>query len=498
MSGTSVGFFGKLPSHGDFIERRVSSAFRDVWDPWLQRCIAESKQTLGSTWLDCYLTSPIWRFFLCDGVAGAASYAGVLLPSVDRVGRYFPLTVVLELPTNVAPLAFARTAGRWFAEVERLCTDALQEEGDGLVVLDAALIASAEMLVSIDQLPQPRPFPGASLQWRWPLRSIEALDPALGEPLSLAAESALRPMTMWWTEGSERVGPSVLLARSLPRPETFRALLDGSWLESGWDGDAADAPVEETLSAQTQYGVASAGVTDVGTVREQNQDNLLLNDGNRLWSVADGMGGHQHGEIASQMVVDALNAVEPTPTLNSALESVAVALSRVNADLRRAALGVERSDGAGSTVVTLAIRGDEWGVSWAGDSRAYLLRAGTLTQLTRDHKPAVPEEWHETEALDVLVASTSSEITRAVGGEDSLQLDSVTGVLADGDRFLLCSDGLYGALSLEAIVEHLGEAQPQDACRTLIDAARTVGARDNVTALVVDVHSSEPAPGALS
>src|SRR5215467_11283482 len=98
MSGASVGFFGKLPSHGDFIERRVGAPFRDVWDEWLQRCIATSRQTLGSEWLDCYLTSPMWRFFLSDGIAGATSYAGILLPSVDRVGRYFPLTVVVELP----------------------------------------------------------------------------------------------------------------------------------------------------------------------------------------------------------------------------------------------------------------------------------------------------------------------------------------------------------------------------------------------------------------
>ena len=106
MAAVDVGFFGKLPSHGDFIERRVASAFREAWDEWLQRCMTQSQRELGSRWLDCYLTSPMWRFFLCDGVAGAASYAGILLPSVDRVGRYFPLTVVVELPVELAASLF--------------------------------------------------------------------------------------------------------------------------------------------------------------------------------------------------------------------------------------------------------------------------------------------------------------------------------------------------------------------------------------------------------
>src|SRR4051812_38574466 len=89
MSAGRVGFFGKLPSHGDFIRRGVSENFVNVWDSWLQECMVESRRALDARWLNVYLTSPIWRFVLCDGVIGAASYAGILLPSVDKVGRYF-------------------------------------------------------------------------------------------------------------------------------------------------------------------------------------------------------------------------------------------------------------------------------------------------------------------------------------------------------------------------------------------------------------------------
>ena len=131
--GMEVGFFGKLPSHGDFVGRRVASGFREVWDAWLQRCLTESQRQLGSRWLECYLTSPMWRFFLCDGVAGETSYAGVLLPSVDRVGRYFPLTVVAALPVELGAASLAEGAAGWFNEVEQLCSGALEEDRKSVV-----------------------------------------------------------------------------------------------------------------------------------------------------------------------------------------------------------------------------------------------------------------------------------------------------------------------------------------------------------------------------
>ncbi|MGH8138204.1 MAG: type VI secretion system-associated protein TagF [Steroidobacteraceae bacterium] len=580
MWGATVGFFGKLPSNGDFIERRVGGAFRDLWDDWMQRCMVESQRELGGRWLDCYLTSPMWRFFLCDGVAGAASYAGVLLPSVDRVGRYFPLTVVVELPADIPAAEFARAASDWFGDVEHLCADALQNPDFELANFDAALAASAAKLAGVDQLAAARAFPAASPQWHWPSRSVDAIADAVSAPLMGLAQGALRPMTMWWTEGSELVQPSVLLVRSLPRPDSFGALLAGTWDDGRWDGEVAPAPamapLADTLEAPIQYAIESAAATDTGMVRRQNQDNFLLNDGNRLWAVADGMGGHSHGEVASQMIVDSLNALEPTSSLNACLQAVAVALERVNSDLRRAALGVGGRAESGSTVVALAIRGHEWGVAWAGDSRAYIYRGASLLQLTHDHTLAGELLRSETSestpaasgaaavdtagALDTAAAvaavgtadavdpaaagvvaagvtavgtadavdpaapgvaavsafdivdaaatvgtadaaaasgagapagsmAASGEITRAVGGHDELQLDRIADRVAPGDRFLLCSDGLYRALDDSALIACLQQASADEASNALISAARAAGARDNVTAVIVDVKA---------
>jgi type VI secretion system protein ImpM len=481
-----IGLFGKLPSHGDFLAKRLPDGFRDVWDEWLQRCLVHSQGELGERWLDCYLTSPMWRFFLADGIAGAASHAGVLLPSVDRVGRYFPLTVLVELPSGVAALPFAQAAAGWFGEVERICSEALEDPALDLQALERELAASGERLSGLDGLRLARPFPGSSTHWHWPARSSADLAAALGAPLMSCAQTVLRPMSLWWTDGSQLVRPCVLLTRGLPRPESFTALLAGTWSQGGWDGEVAmDESEGQPPASAADALTASAGSTDSGPVRSQNQDAFVCCQANRIWAVADGMGGYRDGDVASQMVVDALNALEPTASLDAAMHSVDVALSRVNADLRRAALGIGQFERCGSTVVVLVIRGVEWAVAWAGDSRAYLLRAGVLTCLTQDHSTAFEESADNTASGRAVIAA---EITRAVGGDDLLELDRVSDRLAAADRFLLCSDGLYRALDEPAILRHIEGLPPEEASRALVSAACAAGARDNVTAVIVDVR----------
>ena len=113
-----VGFFGKLPSHGDFLRRQVSDAFVGVWDGWLQECLAASRAELGDRWLDVYLTSPVWRFACAAGTCGPAPVVGVMVPSVDRVGRYFPLTLVAELPHDAPSVSSVQRAASFFERGE--------------------------------------------------------------------------------------------------------------------------------------------------------------------------------------------------------------------------------------------------------------------------------------------------------------------------------------------------------------------------------------------
>jgi protein phosphatase/serine/threonine-protein phosphatase Stp1 len=136
--------------------------------------------------------------------------------------------------------------------------------------------------------------------------------------------------------------------------------------------------------------------------------------------------------------------------------------------------------------VLLSIRQQEWGILWAGDSRVYLLRGGALDALTRDHSGgATPEDPNSTSSGP---PPSTGVVTRAVGAEATLMLEQVSGPLQAGDRFLLCSDGLHGTLTHATLIEILqAHPEPLRAVEGLLQAATTAGAKDNITAVVVDV-----------
>jgi type VI secretion system protein ImpM len=237
MSLATIGWYGKLPSHGDFLQRRVPEQFLMVWDDWLQRCIAHTREQLGSAWQQTYLTSPLWRFFLCDGVIGAASFAGVMLPSVDKVGRYFPLTIFTQLPSDLPPMAIAMQGRDWLRAIETIALSALENEHLLLADFDADIQASAALLQQVEHYHAAvlgARFPLGADHWRLPLACGDRLATALIDPLVALARRSLQPMSLWWTDGSEQVAASCLLARSLPEPPRFTAMLDGSWSVAGW------------------------------------------------------------------------------------------------------------------------------------------------------------------------------------------------------------------------------------------------------------------------
>ena len=97
MTEECAGFYGKIPSLGDFVSRRLPRRFITPWETWLQEAMANSRQQLGDSWLDNYLTSPMWRFALTPGICGESGWAGIIMPSVDRVGRYYPFTLATRL-----------------------------------------------------------------------------------------------------------------------------------------------------------------------------------------------------------------------------------------------------------------------------------------------------------------------------------------------------------------------------------------------------------------
>jgi serine/threonine protein phosphatase PrpC len=192
--------------------------------------------------------------------------------------------------------------------------------------------------------------------------------------------------------------------------------------------------------------------------------------------VADGVGGQSHGEIASRMVCDAIADVTPAGVAET-IDAIRARLEEVNAFLVRAAERDAEIGRAGSTVVVLMARGSRCAVLWAGDSRVYRWRGGRLQQLTKDHSVAESGEPG---------AESSTAITRAVGGEATLELDLFRDRVHAGDRFLLCSDGLTREVPEAQIRIWLETPDIRQAADGLIGAALEAGGRDNVTALIVE------------
>ncbi|MES2259270.1 MAG: type VI secretion system-associated protein TagF [Pseudomonadota bacterium] len=216
------GFFGKVTSHGDFVSRRLAPGPLAVWDAWLQAAMQGSRDALGPRWLETYLTSPIWRFALAPGVCDNNAWAGVLMPSVDRVGRHFPLTIIAGAPGGGALFDWLANGKPWFDQLENLALSSL-DEGFMLDRFDSQLQAMPPLSDAAAGQAGPAGF-------RLPIPSIDAL----GGQMPQLAAAALRGQSLWWTDGSAQVEPCVLLCRGLPAPAAYAGMLAGTWAQAGW------------------------------------------------------------------------------------------------------------------------------------------------------------------------------------------------------------------------------------------------------------------------
>jgi serine/threonine protein phosphatase PrpC len=231
----------------------------------------------------------------------------------------------------------------------------------------------------------------------------------------------------------------------------------------------------------------SAAASDVGGKRKINEDALLARPEAGLWAVADGMGGHAAGDVASNAIVHPLTQIERPESLPDFVDAVEDVLIDVNQQLRDYARDQLGGRTVGSTVVTLLLSQRTGVCLWAGDSRLYRLRNGQLTRLSRDHSAV--QEMVEAGAITQAEADhhpKSNVITRAVGGAETLYVDSAVFAPEAGDTYLLCSDGLYNEVSEDSIRRKLALDQ-DEAVQRLIAEALHNGGRDNVSVVIVKI-----------
>lgn len=508
-SRTTPGFYGKIPNIGDFISRRLPSHFVRPWDEWLQTAIARSREQLDEEWLDTYLTSPIWRFVLSPGTCGTEACAGILMPSVDRVGRYFPLTLAALIQRKELLPRLFFIGSEWFCKLESLALSVLEDEFD-LEQFDRDLQGHIlETFLPPDEAfgfeQQQNQAGGQAETQKIPQDRVEAGN--AGEAfvsLDACLKSKPRPdYSLWCTSGSEMVRPSLLVFDGLPPPASFAEFLTGprgAWKnaafslisrsdnQDGFDMERLfDCSSQATMGNRTATAWKSSGRTDVGHVRKINQDAFIARSEAGLWAVADGMGGHKAGEDASKAVVEALRTISPAGNnLERFSSAVAVRLRQVNRELIEMARRFGPGEIVGSTVVVLLAAGNRCAAVWVGDSRIYRYRDRTLVQMTEDHSlVAELSRMGVNNHEELSGGPVSSVLTRALGAEEQIEIDTVVSEAKEGDVFLLCSDGLTREVGSGEIAEILSQRDCEKSSRELVDLALSRGARDNVTVVVV-------------
>ena len=234
----TLGFYGKIPSNGDFVTRQLPRSFVEPWDQWLQESILSSRQQLGDDWLEKYLVGPIWRFAISAGVCDENPWVGVVMPSVDSVGRYFPLTLAVPVNPNCRLLFIADQEESWFNQLEDIALSALDQNNKldmfnqdiiGLAVPDHFTDGChSQADDNSEQLSLNADF------WRMGITDAEPLSANLNSLIEPLLLQRFPDLTVWWSHGSEQVEASILICNKLPPAEGFSALLTGDWNKWGW------------------------------------------------------------------------------------------------------------------------------------------------------------------------------------------------------------------------------------------------------------------------
>ena len=490
ISSEQIGFYGKLPSVGDFVRRQLSQAFVTRWCEWLEQMILTGKTQWGEVqWRAGYIISPAWRFVLNPDICGNKAVVGIFAPSIDRVGRCYPLTLAVQFESTL-PLSEVLLQGEaWFEALEKVASTSIKqtlsiEEFEALLkaVPPLSLTESTEnqLLTFADQA-----------VFKITLEQSNTQE-ALARLNSRLLKTFMPQYSLWQTVGRQDFKPTLISCEGLPAAESFGLFLNQPPLQPL--SLAIPSSLVDESDEITQPGASSVtldkppstsphwqswGLTNIGKRRKCNEDTFLSRPDIGLWAVADGMGGHKAGDVASQLLVERLKEITPSSLLSEYIEVVNDCIQKANTELCQLSRKSYDNQVVGSTVVALLCPNpQEFAVLWAGDSRLYLFRNNALQQVTRDHSvEPQTEETNRVKSINI--------ITRAVGADDTLLLDTQLNGIEKGDVFLLCSDGLDKELSMLEI-ESILQTQPLQECAAfLMQTALSRKARDNITVIVV-------------
>lgn len=450
-----IGFFGKLPTHGDFVSWGLTVKLQRSLDDWLQVGLRTAQEGLGETWLRTFKAMPPWRFFIEEGLWSGHGITGVIVPSSDRVGREFPLVLLSQIQqAGEHPFQFYKDDA-WFTALEAIAQSASRRDFQ----LDS--------------------FTGSLQKLRIP-RAIDRQNEDEGRTSSRTARQSL-----WWSilPGSRKV--QGFRNEGAPRKDDFLRLLQAGDIEPDLKvetvrpllaGPPAETVVSHALHQTNAIGRAqpflcwsSAFQTHEGTSGQPNADALLASNAVGLFAVADGLEDDASAVEAARLTVNLAGQAVMEGTLEQRLQEFRGKLGSANALLRRTAEGNAEKRPHAASLAALLLNDDAFAVLWAGDARCYLLRDSMLRCLTNDH----------------IQVGMRRSLSRAVGLASTFHMESVSEKLRSQDTFLLCTAPLVRAVPERAIAEIMLSEVLADVPRILIETALISGCPENITALAI-------------
>ena len=229
-----LGYFGKIPSKGDFITNSLSMEFTDPWDVWLREVLAHSKSLLGNDWMELYLTAPVYQFSLSSGVCGNPTWLGVFMPSIDSVGRYFPMTICQSFPAASNPIGLLEGEKEWLKNAEQLLLSCL-DENFSLAEFESGL---SELKNDDDDstitLKKSKMHRFEDSAWAFPVHEKESSAVVYPELLNSMLITFYSTYSVWRTNGSDNVPSNLVISEGLPAYKSCTAFFDGKFGEWGW------------------------------------------------------------------------------------------------------------------------------------------------------------------------------------------------------------------------------------------------------------------------
>ncbi|MEP7455525.1 type VI secretion system-associated protein TagF [Phyllobacterium sp. SB3] len=452
-----AGYFGKIPSKGDFVSRRLDRNVRAQFDQWLQSALQASQETLAGEWLELYLNAPIWRFYLEAEICGPYPVVGMMIPSVDKAGRYFPFVVAAQIPDFALSVAAVGQTDEWLQSLESLILSVLDDDFD-LDFFDHRLAKIAFDIGDPDQ---------------------DTGNTVIFAPLAAALnDQSSGPRSVWWTSGSDRRKAGISLYSGWPAATAFASFFTDGSAPANFD-DAFERARQSglsrhnngMLSESAKVGTLSlAARSHRGTLAEQNIESFVFRLDKGLVSIADGTFGLSRSATISRFLLASLDSVQMPASIDDALQVLQERLE----DAKRAL--TERLD-----------------ITVAGPA----LQAGTLSFVFRENRFGLIVQGNVHCILlrgDEVIELTDTSLSKRSGSTLQLQFkatsSTVTGELFPGDRFLLMTANIA-----EDVLEHensstLHDQRVEAIVDRIIDDALINGAAENLTIVALSVDQS--------